>query len=223
MKLLPSRYIFCALRIATAMRAYGDLIPSNRSAVFWLCGWPELLGWKRRIYWLRVGYSAKKSCYYLWGIDSAGNLIIVEIRSSRGETLRDPFKSLTFHLKTHRDEHAWSTRELRAMWRDCLRSKQKTGEIASTYEHEIEEAFVRRQAAGNPPPILIVLVSSARCDFRLSDEGLKNLLFLETLAGSTRVILRAINGKFGVRGIRIRCWSPLPSASSTRSRRRRLR
>ena len=221
MKLLPSRYIFCALQIATTIRAYGDLIPSSRSAMFWLCVWPELLGWQRRIYWLRDFYSAKKSCYCLWGIDTAGNLIIVEIRSSRGETLRDPFKGLTFHLKTHRDNHTWSTRELRAVWRDCVRSKQKIGEVAST--NDVEEAFVKRQAAGNPPPILVVLVSSARCEFRLSDEGLKNLLFLEKLAGSARVALRAINGRLGLRGIRIRCWSPRPPASSNRRWRRRLR
>ena len=222
MKLLPSRYIFCALQIATTIRAYGDLIPSIRSVVFWLFVWPELLGWKRRIYWLRDFYLAKTSCHCLWGIDSAGNLRIVEIRSGRGETLRDPFKSLTFHLKTHREDHTWSTRELRAMWRDCVRSKQKIGVVASTYEREVEEAFAKRQAAGNPPPILVVLVSSAR-EFRLSDEGLKNLLFLEKLAGSARVALRAINGRFGLRGIRIRCWSPRPPASSTRRWRRRLR
>lgn len=223
MKLLPSRYIFCAIQIATRIRASGDLIPSNRSAVFWLCVWPELLGWKRRIYWLRDAYSAKKGCYCLWGLDSAGNLIIVEIRTGRGETLRDPFRSLTFHLKTHRNEHAWSTRELRAMWRDCVRSKQKFGDLASTREREIEAAFVKRQAAGNPAPILIVLVSSARCEFRLSDEGLKNLLLLQTLAGSARVFLRAISGRFGVRGIRIQCWSPRAWVSGNRQRRRRLR
>lgn len=223
MKRLPRRYIFRALQLATTIRAFGDLIPSSRSAVFWLCAWPELLGWKRRIYWLREGYSTKKSCYCLWGIDSAGNLIIVEIRSSRGATLSDPFKSLTFYLKTHREGHAWSARELRAMWRDCLRSSQTIGEIASTYERKVEEAFVKRQAAGNPPPILIVLVSSAPCEFRLSNEGLKNLLVLETLAGSTRVVLRAMNGRYGRRGIRINCWSPRPRTSSIRKRRRRLR
>jgi hypothetical protein len=217
MKLLPSRYIFCALKIATRIRAFGDLIPSSQSAAFWLCIWPELLGWKRRVYWLRVSDSARKSGQCLWGIDSAGNLIIVEIRTNRVETLRDPFKSLTTLFKTHGDR-VWSTRELRAMWDDCLRAKQ-----ASTCEHDVEEAFVRRQAAGNPPPILVVLISSANCGFRLSDEGLKNLLFLETLAGSARVALRAINGRFGIRGIRIRCWSPKPSASKSRRWQRRLR
>jgi hypothetical protein len=218
MKLLPGRYVFCALKIATRIRAFGDLIPSSQSAAFWLCIWPELLGWKRRVYWLRVSDSARKSGQCLWGIDSAGNLIIVEIRTNRVEALRDPFKSLTSHLKTHGD-CAWSTRELRAIWHECGRTTQ----AASTYEHEVEEAFVRRRAAGNPPPVLVVLVSSASCEFRLSDEGLKNLLFLETLAGSARVALRAINGRFGIRGIRIRCWSPKPAAAKSRRRSRRLR
>ena len=222
MKLLPSRYVFCALRIATRIRAFGDLIPSCQAAVFWLCVWPELLGWKRRVYWLRVSDSARKSSQCLWGIDSAGNLLIVEIRNNRGETLRDPFKSLTCHLKAH-GERTWSTKELRTIWQDCFRSTTTAGDVASSYEHEIEEALVKRQAAGNPPPVLMVLVSSARCEFRLSDEGLKNLLLLETLAGSAKVALRAINGRFGIRGIRIRCWSPRPSAANNRKWRRRLR
>ena len=219
MKLLPNRPIFCALQLATRIRAFGDLIPSCQAAAFWLCIWPGLLGWKRRVYWLRLSDAARKSGQCLWGIDSAGNLIIVEIRTNRGETLRDPFKSLMCHFKNCGDR-AWSTRELRATWRDTV---QTAGDAASSYESEVEEAFVKRQAAGNPPPILIVLVSSARCEFRLSEEGLKNLLLLETLAGSARVALRAINGRFGIRGIRIRCWSPRPATANNRRWRRRLR
>ena len=222
MKVLPSRYIFCALQIATTIRVFGDLIPTSRSAAFWLRAWPRLLGWKRRVNWLRVSDSAKKS-QNLWGIDSAGNLIIVEIRTHRGETLRDPFASLTAHLKTHDDQRAWSTRELRAIWHDSFRSAPQVVAVTATDKRDVEEAFVKRQAAGNPPPILVVLVSSARCEFRLSDEGLKNLLLLEKLAGSARVALRAISGRFGFRGIRIHCWTPRPTASSNRRWRRRLR
>lgn len=223
MKLLPNRQMFCALRLTTRMRACGDLIPSCQAAVFWLLVWPELLGWKRRIYWLRVSDSTGRSGRCLWGIDSAGNLIIVEIRISRGATLRDPFKSLTGHLKTY-CERAWSARELRAIFHDCLRSKQAMAcDTASTYERDVEAAFIKRQAAGNPPPVLVVMMRSAQCEFRLSEEGLKNLLLLETLAGSAKVALRAISGRFGVRGIRIRCWSPRPAAANNRRWRRRLR
>lgn len=221
MKLLPSRYIFRALQIATTIRVFGELLPTCRSAVFWLCAWPRLLGWKRRVNWLRVSDSAKKS-QNLWGIDSAGNLLIVEIRAPRGETVRDPFASLTSHLQTDDNQRAWSAKELRASWHDSVTSAQKVVAVQSTHKRSVEEAFVKRQAAGNPPPILVVIVTSARYEFRLSDEGLKNLLLLEKLAGSARVALRAISGRFGLRGIRIHCWSPRPSASGSR-RRRRLR
>ena len=197
-------------------------MPSSRSAVLWLRAWPRLLGWKRRVNWLRVSDSAKRS-QNLWGIDSAGNLIIVEIRTNRGETLRDPFASLTSHLKTHDHQRAWSTKELRATWHESSRSAQHVLPLTFAENQDVEEAFVKRQAAGNPPPILVVLVSSVRCEFRLSDEGLKNLLLLEKLAGSAKVALRAISGRFGLRGIRIHCWSPRPSASGNRRWRRRLR
>ena len=222
MKLLPSRYIFRALQIATTIRVFGDLLPTSRAAAYWLRAWPRLLGWKRRVNWLRVSDSRKTS-QNLWGIDSAGNLIIVEIRAHRGETLRDPFASLTSHLQTHDNQRAWSAKELRASWHDSVTSAHKIIAVTSTHKRDVEEAFVKRQAAGNPPPILVVVVSSARWEFRLSDEGLKNLLLLEKLAGSARVALRAISGRFGFRGIRIHCWSPRPSASSNRRWRRRLR
>lgn len=222
MKLLPSRYIFCALQIARTIRAIGDLIPTSRSAACWLCVWPKLLGWKRRVHWLRASDAAKKS-QSLWGIDSAGNLIIVEIRTHRGETLQDPFASLTPHLKTYDEQRPWSAKELRATWYESLKSTPRVIDVTSTNKKDVEEAFVKRQAAKNPPPILVVLVS-ARWEFRLSDEGLKNLLLVEKLAGSARVALRAISGRFGLRGIRINCWSPRPSASRTRRKwRRRLR
>lgn len=224
MKLLPSRYVFCALRIATTIRAFGDLIPSSQAAAFWLCVWPGLLGWKRRVSWLFLHVSdPKKSRLSLWGIDSAGNLIIVVIRTNRGEALRDPFKGVVFLLKGRCAQRRWSTRELRTSWQASLKSEQRVVIVPSTYKRDVQEAFVKRQAAGNPPPIIIVLVGAARCEFRLSDEGLKNLLFLEKLAGSARVALRALSGRFGLRGVRIRCWSPRPTASSSRKWRRRLR
>lgn len=223
MKLLPCRYIFRALQIATTIRAFGDLIPSIRSAAFWLCVWPRLLGWNRRVYWLRASDSARASGRSLWGIDSAGNLIIVEIRTNRAETLRDPFKTVVAHLRTHGDDRAWSTRELRATWRECVKLEPKVVDVTLSYRRAVEEAFLKRHAAGNPPPIVVVMVTTVRPQFRLSDEGLKNLLFLERLAGPARVALRAIHGRFGRRGIRIHCWSPRPSASSSRKWRRRGR
>lgn len=223
MKFLPKRYICCVLRIATTFCVLGDLIPTSESAVRWLCTWPALLGWKRRIYWLflRVSDSpGKKARFTLWGIDSSGYLIIVEILN-RTEAPRDAFRSFVSRFKAFSDHRTWSTRELRARWRDYLSSdRDLPDEFSTSCKREVELAFAKRQAAGNPPPILIVVVA-CRADFRLSDNGFKNLLFLEKLAGSSRVVLRAINGRFGRRGVRINCWTP---RSGTRKRRwRRLR
>ena len=222
MKLLPKRSVYCVIRIATTFRIFGELIPTSESAARWLCAWPVLLGWGRRVNWLfvRVFDSPnQKARYSLWGIDSSGRLLIVEIRTSRTEALRDPFKSFVSGSENPGEQRTWSTRELRARWRKSY--QDLGGELSTDYKRDVELAFAKRQAAGNPPPILMVVVG-CRADFRLSDKGFKNLLFLEKLAGSSRVVLRAINGRFGRRGMRINCWTP--RSSSTRKRRwRRLR
>jgi hypothetical protein len=205
--------------VATRLCLFGDLIPTSESVARWLCAWPVLLGWGRRVNWLflRVFDSPnRKAGYTLWGIDSSGRLLIVEIRTHRTQTLRDPFRSFVASLKKHGEHHMWSTRELRARWRDYIRSDQNlAGELSTSCKRDVELAFAKRQAAGNPPPILMVVVAY-RAEFRLSDNGFKNLLFLEKLAGSSRVVLRTINCRFGRRGMRINCWSP--RSSGTRKR-----
>lgn len=222
MKSLPKRYIHFALRIATRFHVFGDLTPSSKSAARWLCAWPRLLGWQRRVNWLFLRVCASKSRYTLWGIDSAGRVIIVEVRTDR-IAVGDPFKGLASHLQSRCDERAWSTSELRATWRESLGAQQQvTDESPASYRRAVEMAFARRQAARNPPPILVVVVGSRRSQFRLSEKGVKNLLFLEKLAGSSRVVLRAINGRFGLTGVRINCWSPRLSRTIKR-RSRHLR
>lgn len=220
MKLLPKRHVCCVLRTATTSHVFGDLIPTSESAARWLCAWPALLGWGRRVNWLflRVFDSPNKNVRYnLWGIDSSGCLIIVEIAT---ETPRDPFKRFASSFKTRSDHRAWSTRELRARWREYISSDHDLAdELTTPYKRDIELAFAKRQAAGNPPPILMVVIG-CRADFRLSDKGFKNLLFVEKLAGPSRVVLRAINGRFGRRGMRINCWTPNSSGTRKHSWRR---
>ena len=111
MKLLPKRSVYCLLRIATTFRVFGDLIPTSESALRWLCAWPALLGWRRRVNWLflRVRDSRnKKARYNLWGIDSSGRLIVVEIHTNRTEALRDPFRGFLSSFNTPGDTRAWS-------------------------------------------------------------------------------------------------------------------
>src|SRR5687767_10618014 len=95
MKVLPKRYVDCAAPIPRVLQGSGDFVPSNESAVLWLWEWPRLLGWKRSITWLflRVADSPRRSRCSLWGIDSAGRLIIVDPKSARGQTLKDPFRN----------------------------------------------------------------------------------------------------------------------------------
>jgi hypothetical protein len=221
MKLLPKRYIRFALRVATRFLVFGDLTPSSKSAAGWLYAWPRLLGWERRVNWLFLRVCASKSRYNLWGIDSAGQVIIVEVRTNGTDALRDPFRSLASQLKGRCNESSWSSRELRANWRESLGSQHPVAdESPAAYRRAVEMAFAKRQAAGNPSPILVVVVGSRRSEFCLSEKGIKNLLWLENLAGSSRVVLRAINGRFGLSGIGIKCWSPRLSRTVKRKSRR---
>src|SRR5215208_1939820 len=144
MKLLPKRSVYCVLRIATTFRVFGDLIPTSESAVRWLCAWPALLGWRRRVNWLflRAGDPPnKKARYNLWGIDSSGRLIIVEIRANRAEAPRDPFRSFVSSFNAAGDTRAWSTKELRARWREYLSSDHDLAdELSNSYKRDVELA-----------------------------------------------------------------------------------
>ena len=211
MKHLPHRYVYCVVPDAT-FRVYGEIIPSAESAAHWVWTWPRLLGWKRSITWLFLPIfdSFGRARWSLWGIDSAGRLIIVELYTDRGQFLKDPFKGFVSHVRTRADRRAWTTRELRAMFREYYRLPQpmRHQRLTSSYKQAVEHAFALRQAAGNPPPVFVALVASGETEIRLSEEGVKNLLLLQELVGSSRVLLRAISGSLRPKRFRIRCWSP---------------
>lgn len=205
MKGLPKRYVYCA----TILLA-GDFIPSGESAarLLWMC--PRLLGWKRRIYWLllRVVDAPRKSRWMLWGIDSAGQIIIVEAKMDRSEAVDDPFKSLLRDVKTGSELQAWATKVLRHRWRESFVQHDLPNDLSVSRRRAIERAFDVRRAAGDPAPIFVVLVASRRSSFRLSEQGLRNLWLLQELVGSSRILLRAIKGSVRLKRLRIDCWSP---------------
>jgi hypothetical protein len=212
MKLLPKRSVYCVLRVATTACVSGDIIPSPESAAHWVWTWPRLLGWKRSITWLflPVFDSLGRAHWSLWGIDSAGWLIIVELESSRGQFLKDPFKNFVSHVRTRYDSRALTTRELRAMWHAYLKTHRTVQHkrLTAAYKQAVEHAFALRQAAGNPPPVFVALVAAGGTEVCFSEDGVKNLLLLQELVGSSRVLLRSISGSLRPKRLRIECWSP---------------
>ena len=205
------------------LRAFDDVVRSKQSPGLWLWMFPRLLGWERSI--TSVFFRTLGSCSRLWGIDSAGHLTIVETQIDGGETVKDPFKHLLAYAKLRCQTERWATRELHANWREYMTSGQDlAAELVApwplmgrcAYKRAVRQAFARREAAGNPPPMFIALVASTRSEFRLSEEGLKNLLLLEKLAGCPRVALRGMSVSRGPKGLRINCWSPRPIDATNR-------
>ncbi|SRR6266567_2237700 len=124
MKLLPTRYAFCAPPIAEPRRTFGEIIPSEESASLWLWAWPRLLGWPRRINWLfSPVVGNKKYPGDLWGIDSAGHLIIVETKINRGAALQNPFEDFVPYTRSNANNRLWSAETLFNRWWDLLISE----------------------------------------------------------------------------------------------------
>jgi hypothetical protein len=232
MKLLPNRHVNCAPPIAPSFRAYGEIIPSGESAAHWIWTWPRLLGFEHTINWLfpHVFDPPRKACWNLWGIDSVGSVLIAETNVDQQQTLRDPFRNLLSASKTLFNNQTADTGELHQQWRRFM--TEQDGRLGfppaatsnfgslmgqSAYERAVERALAQRETAGNPPPVLVPVVSSHQVDFCLSAEAEKNWLFLQRVAGSTRVLPRGIKATLGVKGLRIHCWSPQSTALSSRS------
>jgi len=83
----------CALPTRESAGRRRFSLPSEESVSYWLWTWPELLGWRRKIFWLfspvvgRAHYPGD-----LWGLDSKGELLIVETKIDRGRRTQDPFE-----------------------------------------------------------------------------------------------------------------------------------
>lgn len=106
-------------------------------ALLWLWAWPELLLWPRPVSWLFPQVNEPPSVPGdLWGIDSAGELIIVEAKT-RGLP-SDPFGD--FSEAMDRNEPAWQdamrTSVLRDRWTLLLeREKQFINQHSDDVRH----------------------------------------------------------------------------------------
>jgi hypothetical protein len=118
---LPERFANCPLPIPDARRAHGDVLPSEESASIWLWAWPSLLGWPRCVEWLFspvVGNS--KYPGDLWGLDDAGNLLIVETKVDRPGARQNPLQDFLGYATTNSVRQFWSATALARRWRPLL-------------------------------------------------------------------------------------------------------
>lgn len=206
MKPLPSRYAYVLPPIPTVRGRVGELVPSEESTSFWLWQKPELLGWPRNINWLRSRVEARRSAAGLWGIDSTGTLIIVEIRIDRGQA-PDPFDNLIVDVKKASMNSDWTAEALQEQWRKCC-AKFPCYRDNDAHLRNVERLLGVRHLLGNPLPVVVGLIASVRSEFRLSRKAMKNFEQLQKRFGYERVLVRVINGTLDFRGLRVKCKTP---------------
>lgn len=206
----------------------GELTPTEEEAAAWLLDSPELLDWPHEIYWLWPQVDQRKYVARLWGVDSIGTLIIVEIRRDRGDA-PDPYESFVFEIKSGWMDRDWTAEVLLENWRKYWAGQP----CADPNARSIEKSLKRRNKVGNPHPVLIGVIASTQTDFRFSSKARRSFEQLQKRVGHERVRLSVIRGTFGDRGLRVQCTtfddndqvvpSRKPCASAQPGRRRSRR
>lgn len=192
----------------------GELIPTEEEASSWLWVSPQLLDWPHKLHWLWSHVDSRKSVARLWGIDTTGTLIIVDIRKDRGDA-PDPFGDLVHEIKDSSTDRHWTAAALREKWRKCwLREPLETA-----HGRSVERLLKRRDNSGNPHPVLVGVVASTQQEFRLSAKAQRNLEHLRKRFGDERVRLSVISGTFSSRGLRVQCTTANERLGPQRSRR----
>ncbi|HEX2271351.1 MAG TPA: hypothetical protein VHH35_17525 [Pyrinomonadaceae bacterium] len=180
--------------------AAGELTPTEEEASSWLLALPHLLDWPHEIYWLWPELDQRNYVARLWGVDSTGTLIIVEIRRDRGDA-PDPYEGFVFEIKSRWMDRDWTTEVLLENWRKYWKGQP----CAPANARSVVKALKRRAKVGNPHPVLIGVIASTQADFRLSAKARKSFEQLQKRVGDERVRLSVISGTFGDRGLRVQC------------------
>ena len=178
----------------------GELTPTEEEAAAWLRNSPQLLNWPRKIHWLWSQVDSRNAIAHLWGIDSIGTLIIVEIRKDLGDS-PDPFANLVLELKGRWTVREWNAEAVREKWRKGWPWEPLDG----THQRSVERLLARRSNVGNPHPVLVGVVASTRREFRLSSSARRNVQQLQKCVGDERVRLSIISGTLVPRRLRVQC------------------
>ena len=161
-----------------------------------------MLDWPHKLHWLWSHIDSRRSVARLWGIDTTGTLIIVEIKKDRGDA-PDPFADLVLDIKDSSMDRDWTAEALRRKWRKCWMGEP----LETAHGRSVERLLKRRKNSGNPHPVLVGVVVSTRQQFRLSARAQRNLEQLRKRFGEERVRLSVISGTFSSRGLRVQCTS----------------
>lgn len=102
-----------------------DIAQMEESGTFWLWAWPEILGWPVGITWL---FSPISGNYPwpgdLWGVDAAGELLIVETKSSANPA--DPFEDfLKCEQRRSEGQFPPTVQSIQTRWEKGLRDERR--------------------------------------------------------------------------------------------------
>ncbi len=134
---LPTRSAICEPPIFRGDAPGWDLLPSEESASFLMWAWPRLLGWPRAVNWLFSPVVGNRTYPGdLWGLDSRGDLLIVETKLDRTRARQDPFGDFVDYCRAPATKKRCQARELRHRWEKLIVK---------------EEAFLRTHALALTP------------------------------------------------------------------------
>jgi hypothetical protein len=122
---LPDRHAISDTPIPRNDRVGGDLLPSEESASFLLWAWPHLLGWPRPINWLFSPVVGNR--IYpgdLWGVDSRGDLLVIETKIDRTRWLQDPFGDFVAY-GSGPPKKVWQAGSLRQHWLNLVTKEEE--------------------------------------------------------------------------------------------------
>lgn len=125
MEYLPRRSARCAMPIARLNRLGGHLLPSEESASLLLWAWPRLIGWPRSINWIFSPVVGNKTYPGdLWGVDSRGELLIVETKLDRAQRPQNPLADFVAYSSWAAAPKLWHVDSLYRRWRSLVEDEE---------------------------------------------------------------------------------------------------
>lgn len=124
MSQLPSR----SVRVAAPAAGHGrsdNILPTEESASLPLWAYPGLLGWPRSVNWI-ISPVVGNDRYPgdLWGLDSRGDLLIVEMKLHRSRR-QDPFADFVPYASSGTAEGRWRASPLEEYWRRLVALEER--------------------------------------------------------------------------------------------------
>jgi hypothetical protein len=123
--------ISCSYKLAGCVpigrhdRTGGDVLPAEESATLLLWACPRLIGWSRTINWIfSPVVGNRRYPGDLWGLDSRGQLLVVETKLDRSGRAQNPLEDFVPYATSPSSVQLWDADCLRRRWRAYLNNER---------------------------------------------------------------------------------------------------